>query len=112
MPHYDVIIRNGTLVDGTGGPAQLADIGISGDRIAAIGAISGTATTELDASGLTISPGFIDVHTHAGRTIFQVPTADNYVRQGVTTIMEGADHCDFRYLLDGGAPLAESPSGE
>ncbi len=89
MPHYDVIIRNGTLVDGTGGPAQLADIGISGDRIAAIGAISGTATTELDASGLTISPGFIDVHTHDDGAVLANPQMTAKISQGVTTVITG-----------------------
>src|SRR5262249_19900048 len=53
--------------------------------------IAGPAAREIDVAGQVIAPGFIDVHTHARRGIFDAPTADNYVRQGVTTVMEGAD---------------------
>ena len=63
-----------------------------GDTIARIApAITDPATRVIDLGGLVAAPGFIDIHTHASRGIFQVPTADNYVRQGVTTVMEGPD---------------------
>ena len=89
---YDLLIVNGRIVDGTGGPWYRANIAIDGDTIAAIGALPGAqATRTIDANGLVVAPGFIDIHTHARRGIFKVPTAENYVRQGVTTLMEGND---------------------
>lgn len=91
-PTYDILIRHGRVVDGTGAPWILADVGIRGDTVAAVGRdLAGTATTVVDATGMVVAPGFIDIHTHARRGIFTVPTADNYVRQGVTTLVEGPD---------------------
>jgi N-acyl-D-amino-acid deacylase len=89
---YDLIVRHGRVVDGTGGPWFQGDIGIRGDSIAAMGDLrSATATAEIDAGGLIVAPGFLDIHTHSRRGIFTVPSAENYVRQGVTTLMEGND---------------------
>ena len=89
---FDLIIRGGRIVDGTGNPWVMADIGVRGDRIAWIGDLTdATARRVIEASGLVVSPGFIDPHTHAVRGIFDVPTADNYLHQGVTTITEGND---------------------
>jgi N-acyl-D-amino-acid deacylase len=91
-PDYDVILRQARVVDGTGGPWYRADVALRGASIAAIGpAIIGTAARVIDAGGQVLAPGFIDIHTHARRGIFDVPTADNYVRQGVTTLIEGPD---------------------
>src|SRR5687767_6157271 len=89
---YDLVIRNARIVDGTGAPWYRGDIGIRGDTIIAMAAAiePGSART-IDASGQVVAPGFIDIHTHARRGIFEVPTADNYVRQGVTTLIEGPD---------------------
>ena len=89
---YDVLISGGRIVNGSGNPWFEADIGVSGDRITAIGDLSGaTAATQIDASGLIVAPGFIDPHTHAIRGIFDVPTADSALLQGVTTLTEGND---------------------
>jgi N-acyl-D-amino-acid deacylase len=89
---YDLIIRNGRIVDGTGAPWYRADVAIRGDTIVGIApSIAGAAARVVDAGGLIVAPGFIDIHTHARRGIFDVPTADNYVRQGVTTLIEGPD---------------------
>src|SRR5579872_2879458 len=89
---YDLILKNGLVIDGTGSPWYRADIAIKDDTIAAIGpSLAGSAARTIDVHGLVIAPGFIDIHTHARRGIFDVPTADNYVRQGVTTLMEGPD---------------------
>jgi N-acyl-D-amino-acid deacylase len=89
---FDLIIRGGRVLDGMGNPWAIADVAITGDRIAAIGPkLAGAGTREIDATGQMVSPGFIDIHTHARRGIFQVPTAENYVRQGVTTVFEGPD---------------------
>jgi dihydroorotase/N-acyl-D-amino-acid deacylase len=91
-PAYDVLIQGGRIVDGTGAPWFLADLAIRGDTIAAIGQLAGaSATLRIDARGMTVAPGFLDIHTHARRGIFEVPTAENYIRQGVTTLMEGQD---------------------
>ncbi|MFB3827910.1 MAG: amidohydrolase family protein [Bryobacteraceae bacterium] len=100
-PGYDVILRGGRVIDGTGAPWYTADVGVRGDTIAAIGDLSGArAAAVIDARGLVIAPGFIDIHTHARRGIFAVPTAENYVRQGVTTLIEGQD---------GSSPLPLAP---
>jgi N-acyl-D-amino-acid deacylase len=89
---YDLVIRNGRIVDGTGSPWYRADIGVRGDTIAAIApSIPEKAARVIDAGGQIVSPGFIDVHNHGRENIFELPTADNYIRQGVTTIIEGPD---------------------
>jgi N-acyl-D-amino-acid deacylase len=89
---YDLVMRNARIVDGTGSPWYRADIAIRGDTIARIApSVTEPATRVIDLGDLVAAPGFIDIHTHSGRTIFEVPTADNYIHQGVTTIMEGAD---------------------
>ena len=88
----DFVIRGGRIVDGTGNTSWVGDIAVRGDRIVAVGEhLDIEAAEEIDATGLVVAPGFIDVHTHSRRGIFRVPTADNYIRQGVTTVMEGPD---------------------
>ncbi len=70
----DLILRGGTVVDGTGGPRLRADVAVAGDRIAEVGAVSKTAgAREIDVSGLVVAPGFIDVHTHDDRALFATP---------------------------------------
>src|SRR5438876_7508277 len=82
---YDLLLRNGRIVDGTGSPWYRGDVAIRGDTIVRIApSISEPATRVIDLGGQVIAPGFIDIHTHARRGIFDVPTADNYIRQGVT----------------------------
>src|SRR5438876_11860071 len=89
---YDLLLRNGRIVDGTGSPWYRGDVAIRSDTIVRIApSISEPATRVIDLGGQVIAPGFIDIHTHARRGIFDVPTADNYIRQGVTTVMEGPD---------------------
>ena len=88
----DLLIKNARVVDGTGAPAYQGDIAIRGDTILRIAPrIDGAATKIVDARGKVLAPGFIDIHVHARETLFKVPTADNYVRQGVTTLIEGPD---------------------
>lgn len=92
QPQFDLLLKNGLIVDGTGAPWYRGDVALQGDTIAAIGAsIDAAATRVIDVKGAVIAPGFIDVHTHSRRGIFEVPTAPNYVRQGVTTVIEGPD---------------------
>ena len=98
---YDLLIRGGSVIDGTGRPAFRADLGIRGDRIATLAPeVAGEATRTVDATGLVVAPGFIDLHVHAlgpvgsppaVLPIVRLPTADNYVRQGVTTLITGPD---------------------
>ena len=89
---YDLVIRNGRVVDGAGAPWRRADVAVRGDTIVAIAAsIPGSARRVVDAGGRVVAPGFLDLHTHARRGIFEVPSAVNYVRQGVTTLVEGPD---------------------
>src|SRR5438552_4715450 len=91
-PAYDILIKHARIVDGTGSPWYRADLAIRGDSIVKIApSIDAPAARTIDAGGRVVAPGFIDLHTHARRGIFEVPTADNYVRQGVTTLIEGPD---------------------
>lgn len=89
-PSFDVVIKNGKILDGTGGPEFLADIGISGDEIVALGTISpDQAKRMIDASGLHIAPGFIDIHSHSDGSILGYPDSESRVLQGVTTELTG-----------------------
>lgn len=89
-PRFDLVLRGGLLLDGTGLAAYPADVGIIGDRIAAIGSISPEQGSRvLDVSGLHVCPGFIDIHSHSDGEILLHPRADNRVRQGITTELTG-----------------------
>ena len=98
---FDLLITGARVIDGSGNPWYYADIGIRGDCIAAVGNLAGAAAgARVDAHGLVAAPGFIDIHSHGRRGIFHVPTAENYLREGVTTIVEGPD---------GNSPLPIAP---
>lgn len=86
--NYDIILRNGQIIDGTGTPAYQGDVAINNGRIAAVGHVDGTAKREIDVAGSVIAPGFIDVHTHA-EDIEQLPLGENFLRMGVTTLVLG-----------------------
>src|SRR3989449_6497566 len=98
---FDVVIRGGRVLDGTGSPWRVADIGIRGGKIARVGRI-GRAKSDraIDASGTYVAPGFIDIHTHSDIGILVEPTAECAVRQGVTTHVIG--NCG-----DSPAPISE-----
>src|SRR5688572_7506442 len=97
---WSLLIRGGSLIDGSGAPARTADVAVDGDRIAAIGpALSGPADRVIDARGKVVAPGFIDAHSHSDLFYFACPSAESKVRQGVTTEVVGM--CSFSQ-----APLA------
>jgi N-acyl-D-amino-acid deacylase len=92
VERLDVLIQGGTVYDGTGAPGVLADVGIVDGRIAAVGALAGAVARErIDARGLAVAPGFIDLHSHADGTLFDDPNAESVLRQGVTTVVVGQD---------------------
>ena len=90
---YDILIKNGTIVDGTGSPGYKGAIVVKGERIEAVGKVEGDlakgAEEVIDAEGMVVSPGFIDVHNHGDLSILYYPKADGFVRQGITTFVGG-----------------------
>ncbi len=92
-PTHDLVIRNGLIVDGTGAPARRGDVAVQGDRLAAVGAVSGRARREIEADGLVIAPGFIDPHTHYDAQLTWDPFASCSSWHGVTTVVMG--NCGF-----------------
>src|SRR5213079_1695956 len=102
MAHYDLLIRNATVIDGTRAPRYAADIAVAGGRIAAIGRLDAArGDTDIDASGKVAAPGFIDSHTHDDRLMLSAPDMAAKVSQGVTTVVAG--NC--------GVSLAPAPRG-
>ena len=102
----DILIRGGTLIDGSGRPGEIGDIAVRDGRIAAIGhSLPETAAKVIDAEGLAVTPGFIDIKTHSDFTLPINPKAESKVRQGVTTEIIG--HCGFSVapVLPGKAQL-------
>lgn len=111
-PVLDVAVRGGRIVDGTGGPAYHADVGIRRGRIVAIGRHVPPARLELSAEGCVVAPGFVDVHTH-GENILDLPLAENFIRQGVTTIVVGncgSSPADIRAFLRKVGRLGTGPN--
>jgi len=91
---FDILIRGGSVFDGSGGPGRRVDLAIRSGQIAALGDLAGArATKSIDASGLAVAPGFIDIKTHSDFTLPINPKAESKLRQGVTTEIIG--HCGF-----------------
>jgi len=87
---YDLVIHGGVIVDGSGSQAFRADIGIRDSKIAGIGSIDPeSGTSIIEAQGLVVAPGFIDIHSHSDITLIVNPKAESKVRQGVTTEVVG-----------------------
>lgn len=92
VDRFDTVLAGAEIHDGLGNPGRTADIGILDGRITAIGDLGGARTDErLDLAGLAVTPGFVDIHSHATRGILRHPLAQNYLRQGVTTAIGGPD---------------------
>jgi N-acyl-D-aspartate/D-glutamate deacylase len=88
-PNYDLVIRNGDVVDGTGAPPRRADVAITGDRLAVIGSVTGRGRQEIDAGGRIVAPGFIDVQGQSGTTLLADGNGESHIRQGITTEVIG-----------------------
>lgn len=87
---YDVIFRSASVIDGTGAAAKIQDVALLSDRIAAVGTLlHASARIEVDARGLTLAPGFIDVHTHDDLAVIRQPQMQAKLSQGVTTVITG-----------------------
>lgn len=111
---FDILIRNGRILDGTGNPDIRADIGIRGDRIAAIGRLDGSsARRTIDAEGLFVAPGFIDLHSHADRLLVsdepEARRAHNLVTQGITTVIGAPDGTNVTWPIDAEKATYRSP---
>src|SRR5246127_83210 len=104
--NWDVLIRGGLVIDGSGRPGEIADVAIDGERIAAIGkSLPADSARVIDAEALAVAPGFIDIKTHSDFTLPINPKAESKLRQGVTTEIVG--HCGFSVapVLPGKAQL-------
>lgn len=102
---YDLILRKGLVVDGTGNPWFRADVGIKDGKIVKIGDLaSADSSRAIDAGGLVVCPGFVDIHTHSDMGLLANPRANNYVMQGVTT--QGIGNCGFS-----AAPVGDESEG-
>ena len=90
-PAFQLVLRGGTVFDGSGAAGAAADVGITGGRIAEIGPRLARGREEIDARGLAVAPGFVDIHSHADGSLDEDPRAESAIRQGITTIIAGQD---------------------
>ena len=104
---YAIVIRGGTVYDGLGAAGVEADVAIDAGRIVAIGrSLADQGAVEIDARGMAVAPGFIDIHSHGDGTLWDDPRAESLVRQGVTTIVAGQDGSSRAPISGSRAPAA------
>src|ERR687896_2727882 len=97
----DLLIRGGRVIDGAGNPWYPADVGIAGDRIVAVGPLAGEpASRTIDADGLYVTPGFVDMHTHSDLQLLANPAHEAKVHQGVTLEVLGQDGLSYAPVTD------------
>jgi len=110
---FDLLIKNGFMIDGTGRAGVRADVGIVSDRIVEVGEIDASACCVIDAEGCVVSPGFIDIHSHTDEMVLANPTCESKVTQGVTTEVSGncgesaAPRCGHQNLQEYAASMAK-----
>jgi N-acyl-D-amino-acid deacylase len=105
---HDLVIRAGTVVDGSGAPATTADVAVDGDRVTVVGRVDGTGRREVDADGLLVTPGFVDIHTHLDAQLAWDPVGSPSCWHGVTSVVMGNCGVTFAPVAPGGAEfLAE-----
>ena len=106
MANDEILVRGGDVVDGTGAPAQRADVRVRGDEIVEVGAdLAVDGATEIDASGAVVTPGFIDTHSHTDPQVFWDPYVDPDLLHGVTTMLVG--NCSLSLY-----PVTDATRGE
>ena len=86
---FDIVIRGGKVVDGTGAVPRKADVAINGDRIVAVGDVEGTGTREIDARDRVVTPGFVDIHTHLDAQLAWDPIGSSSCWHGITSVVMG-----------------------
>ena len=89
MDDFSVLIKNVTIVEGSGKLPFKGSIGVKGDKVAALGEFKGDSAKEIDGKGLTAVPGFIDSHSHGDMDVLFFPKCESYLLQGVTTMVAG-----------------------
>src|SRR5258705_2307182 len=89
MAPFDLVLRGGTVFDGTGAPGVRADVAVSGEKIAAVGTVAERGSTEIDARDMAVSPGFIDLHSHHDLAVLLEPAMPFKAMQGLTTYVLG-----------------------
>jgi N-acyl-D-aspartate/D-glutamate deacylase len=108
MSDHDIVIRGGTVVDGTGGPSRSADVAIDGERISLVGEVTGKGTREIDARDRIVTPGFVDIHTHLDGQLAWDPMCTSSCWHGVTSVVMGNCGVTFAPVQPGGSSyLAE-----
>ena len=101
----DLVIRGGSVIDGTGSPAFTADIAVEDDRIVEIGKVEGKGKREIDADGQIVTPGFVDIHTHLDAQLAWDPIASSSCWHGVTSVVLGNCGVTFAPVAKGGATV-------
>src|SRR5512143_3022672 len=112
MSAYDLLLRGARVVDGTGNPWRRDDVAVTADRIVAVGRLDPYARVVVDAEDRYVAPGFIDIHTHSDIGILQGPSAENTVRQGVTTHVTGNSGGSSAPIAEATRALAEQQFAE